>query len=195
MCLLGLFLLFMRQRRRRDRLVLHPSGGGTFLHADLREGSDSITPFPHPERRVVMRQYRDNPYLPAGAIGVDESGRVGRTKSHVSSPLESSGADVASSSQQNLGLLLVCPGPGQHPQVANTSPMPQADCRNPRPLSSSGHAIKDMETADHRGPDLAMHQDVNGEGSGVVQHQDAGRIPSEAGLLRDIPPAYDSIMQ
>jgi hypothetical protein len=40
-----------------------------------------------------------------------------------------------------------------------------------------------------------MHQEVNGEGSGVVQHQDAGRIPSEEGLLRDIPPAYDSIMQ
>ncbi|KAJ8584446.1 hypothetical protein M405DRAFT_826827 [Rhizopogon salebrosus TDB-379] len=52
-----------------------------------------------------------------------------------------------------------------------------------------------MEAADYRGPDLAMHQEVDGEGSGVVQHQDAGRIPSEEGLLRDIPPACDSIMQ
>jgi hypothetical protein len=195
MCLLGLFLLFMRRRRRRDRFVLHPSGGGTFLHADLRGRSDTITLFPHPERRGVMRQYSDNPYLPAGAIGVGESGRVGRTKSHVSSPLQSSGADIASSSQQNLGSLLVRPGPGQHPQVANTSAMPQADWHNPRRLSSSGHAIKEMEAADQRGPDLAMHQEVNGEGSVVVQRQDSGRIPSEEGLLRDIPPAYDSILQ
>ncbi|KAJ8585776.1 hypothetical protein M405DRAFT_824403 [Rhizopogon salebrosus TDB-379] len=52
-----------------------------------------------------------------------------------------------------------------------------------------------MEAADHRGPDLAMHQEFNGEGSGVVQHQDSGRIPSEEGLLRDIPPVYDSIIQ
>ncbi|KAJ8586600.1 hypothetical protein M405DRAFT_823092 [Rhizopogon salebrosus TDB-379] len=52
-----------------------------------------------------------------------------------------------------------------------------------------------MRQYNHRWPDLAMHQEVNGEGSGVVQHQDAGRIPSEEGLLRDIPPAYDSIIQ
>ncbi|KAJ8588813.1 hypothetical protein M405DRAFT_819049 [Rhizopogon salebrosus TDB-379] len=52
-----------------------------------------------------------------------------------------------------------------------------------------------MEAADHRGPNLAMHQEVNGEGSGVVQHRDARHKPSEEGLLRDIPPAYDSIMQ
>jgi hypothetical protein len=89
----------------------------------------------------------------------------------------------------------VRPGPGQHPLVANTSPMPQVDCHIPRPLSSSGDAIKETEAADHRWPDLAMHQEVNGEGSGVVQHQDAGRTPSEVGLLRDVPPAYDSIMQ
>jgi hypothetical protein len=89
----------------------------------------------------------------------------------------------------------VRPGPGQHPQVANTSPMPQVDRHNPRPLSSSGQAIKETEAADHRGPDLAMHQEVSGEGSGVVQHQDAGRIPREEVLLRDVPPAYDSIMQ
>ncbi|KAJ8588821.1 hypothetical protein M405DRAFT_819062 [Rhizopogon salebrosus TDB-379] len=185
----------MRQLRRRDRLVLQPSRGGTFLHADLMGRSDTITPFPHPERGGVMRQYSDNPYLSAGAIGVGEGGRVGRAKSHVSSPLQSSGADAASNSQQNIGLLLVRPGSGQHPQVENTSAMPQADWCNPHPLSSSGHAIKETEAADHRGPDLAMRQEVNGEGSGVVQHQDAGRIPSEEGLLRDITPAYDSIMQ
>jgi hypothetical protein len=195
MCLLGLLLFFMRRRRRRDQLVLHPSGGGTFLHAELMGRSDIITPFPRPERGGVMRQYSDNPYLSAGAIGVGEAGRVGRAKSHVSSPLQSSGAGAESSSQQNIGSPLVHLGPAQHPQVANTSPMPQIDRHNPRPLSSSGHAIKETEAADHRGPDLAMHQEVNGEGSGVVQHQDAGRIPSEEGLLRDIPPAYDSIMQ
>jgi hypothetical protein len=130
--------------------------------------SDTITPFPHPERRRVMRQYSDNPYLSAGAIG---AGRFGRAKSHVSSPLQSSGAE--SSSQQNIGSPLVHPGPAQHPQVANTSPMPQVDRHNPRPLSSSGHAIKETEAGDHRGPDPAMHQEVNGEGSGVIQHQDA----------------------
>jgi hypothetical protein len=150
-------------------------------------------PFPRPERGGVMRQYSDSSYLSAGAIGVGEGGRVGRAKSHVSSLLQSSGAE--SSSQQNIGSPLVHPGPAQHPQVANTSPMSQVDWHNLRPLSSSGNAIKDTETADHRWPDLAMHQEVNDEGSGVVQHQDAGRIPSEEGLLRDIPPAYDSIMQ
>jgi hypothetical protein len=89
----------------------------------------------------------------------------------------------------------VHPGPGQHLHVANTSAMPQVDRHNPRPLSSSGHAIKETEVTDHRGPDLPMHQEVNDEVSGVVQHQDAGRIPREEGLLRGIPSVYDSIMQ
>jgi hypothetical protein len=164
----------MRRRRKRDQLVLHPSWGGTFLHADLMGRSDIITPFPHPERRGVMRQYSGNLYLSAGAIGVGEGGILGRAKSHVCSTLQSSGAGAESSSQQNIGSPLVHLGPAQHPQVANTSPMLQVDWHNPRPLSSSGHAIKETEAADHRGPDLAMHQEVNGEGSGVIQHQDAG---------------------
>jgi hypothetical protein len=89
----------MLQLRRRDRLVLQPSRCGTFLHADLMGRSDTITPFPHPERGGVIHQCSDNPYLSAGAIGVGEGGRVGRTKSHVSSPLQSFGADAASNSQ------------------------------------------------------------------------------------------------
>ncbi|KAJ8588814.1 hypothetical protein M405DRAFT_842265 [Rhizopogon salebrosus TDB-379] len=79
MCLLGLLLFFMRRRRGRDRLVLHPSGGGTFLHAELMGRSDIITPFPRPERGGVMRQYSDNPYLSAGAIGAGEGDRVARS--------------------------------------------------------------------------------------------------------------------
>jgi hypothetical protein len=196
MCLLGLLLFFMRRRRRREQLVLHPSRGGTILHADLMGRSDIITPFPHPEHGGVMRQYSDDQYLSAGAgaIDADEGCRVGRAKSHLSSPLQSSSA-AASSSQQNIGLPLVHPGPGQHLQVANTSVMPQADWDNMRALPSSGRVIKESEAVDHRAANLSMHREVNGEGSGVVQHRDAGRVPSEEGLLRDIPPAYDSIMQ
>jgi hypothetical protein len=81
----------MRQLRRRDRLVCNPLEVGR----DLMGRSDTITPFPHPERGGAMRRCGDNPYLSAGAIGVGEGGRVGRAKSHVSSPLQSSGADAA----------------------------------------------------------------------------------------------------
>jgi hypothetical protein len=92
-CLLEFLLLFMHRRRRRDRLVLHPSGCGTFLHADLMGRSDIIKPFPHPEHGGVMRQHSDNPYLfaGAGAIGADEGCKVGCAKSRLSSPLQSSG--------------------------------------------------------------------------------------------------------
>lgn len=88
--------------------------------------------------------------------------------------------------------------------------MQQQDWHNPRPMtspppsvsntSSSGRAMKEMEAQSGRqGLGLAtQHEvDVEGQGSSVVQHQDAGRAPgSEEGEPpRDIPPAYDSIRQ
>jgi hypothetical protein len=85
MCLLGLLLFFMRRRRKRDRLVLHPSGGGTFLHAGLMGRSDIIKSFPHLERGGVMRQYSDNTYLFAGACAIGASEVVElAARSHVS---------------------------------------------------------------------------------------------------------------
>jgi hypothetical protein len=57
--------------------------------------------------------------------------------------------------------------------------------------------MKEREAAAGRqGLGLATQHEVDGEGSGVVQHQDAGQVHSEEeGEPRDIPPAYDSIRQ
>jgi hypothetical protein len=85
--------------------------------------------------------------------------------------------------------------------------MQQADWHNPYPLTSpapsvsnastSSRAMKEREAAAGRqGLGLATQHEVDGEGSGVVQHQDAGQVHSEEeGEPRDIPPAYDSIRQ
>ncbi|KAJ8586038.1 hypothetical protein M405DRAFT_823981 [Rhizopogon salebrosus TDB-379] len=75
-------------------------------------------------------------------------------------------------------------GPGQHPQAPNTDTMPQTDWHDRR----TGHAMKEAEAAGHHGV-IVIQQEADAEDSGVVQHRDAGR------LLRDVPPAYDSIMQ
>jgi hypothetical protein len=48
--------------------------------------------------------------------------------------------------------------------------------------------MKEAEAAGHHGV-IVIQQEADAEDSGVVQHRDAGR------LLRDVPPAYDSIMQ
>lgn len=58
--------------------------------------------------------------------------------------------------------------------------------------------MKEREAAaggGRQGLALATQQEVDGEGSGVVQHQDAGQAHSEEGgeEPRDVPPAYESI--
>jgi hypothetical protein len=57
--------------------------------------------------------------------------------------------------------------------------------------------MKEREAAAGRqGLGLATQQEVDGEGSGVVQHEDAGQAHSEeGGEPRDVPPAYESIRQ
>lgn len=75
----------------------------------------------------------------------------------------------------------------------------QAD--TPRPLtspassvvaSSSGRMMKEQEVAAGRQSlGLSTQQEADGEGSGVVQHRDAGQALGEE--MRDIPPAYESI--
>jgi hypothetical protein len=63
--------------------------------------------------------------------------------------------------------------------------------------ASSGRMMKEQEvTAGRQGPSLSTQQEVDGEGSGVVQHRDAGQaLGEEGGELRDVPPAYESISQ
>lgn len=87
--------------------------------------------------------------------------------------------------------------------------MQQADWHAPRPLtspaqsagvaSSSGRGMKEQEAtavASHQGLGLPTQQEVDGEGSGIMQHQNAGQLPSEGGREpRDLPPAYESIRQ
>jgi hypothetical protein len=135
-----------------------------FLHVGLTGRSDIIVSFPHPDV--------------AGSC-------VSTVITHISLVL-SVRARLSLAVRQNIGLPLVHPGLGQQPQleVVSTSAMLQANSDNPCPFSSSGHAIKETEAANHRGSDLAMHQKVNGDDSGVLQHQDAGRVPNEEGLLR-----------
>lgn len=80
----------------------------------------------------------------------------------------------------------------QHHQFPITSPAPIVTMTPP----SSSHTMKDREATGRQGLGLATQQEVDGEGSGVVQHQDGGRVHSEeVGEPRDIPPAYDSIRQ
>ncbi|KAG1728545.1 hypothetical protein EDB19DRAFT_155971 [Suillus lakei] len=215
--LLGLLFFCLRRRRRRDefdgnfdpdRVLSHPSGGGTLPQVDLGDEND-ITPYP--DRGGSMRQYGDSPFLTAGAAGMG-AGAAGagiqRTTSPLSSPSQYSDT-VTSPGEGYPSQGFVRPGPGQYAQGGpNMYAMQQADWHNPRPLtspapsvsntSSSSRAMKEREAAAGRqGLGLATQQEVDGEGSGVVQHQDAGQAPSEeeGGEPRDIPPAYESIRQ
>ncbi|KAG2143405.1 uncharacterized protein EDB93DRAFT_1155989 [Suillus bovinus] len=214
--LLGLVAFCLRRRRRRDefdgnfdpdRVVSHPSGGGTLPQVDLGDENE-ITPYPG---RADMRQYGESPFLAAGPAAA-AGPAIHRATSPLSSPSQYSDT-VTSPSEGYPSQGFIRPGPGQgqgqYPQGApNMYAMQQADWHNPRPLtspapsvsntSSSSRAMKEREAAAGRqGLGLATQQEVDGEGSGVVQHHDGGRAHSEeeAGEPRDIPPAYESIRQ
>ncbi|KAG2356023.1 hypothetical protein BDR07DRAFT_1464256 [Suillus spraguei] len=206
--LFGLCVFCLRRRRRRneadgnldpDRIVSHPSGGGTRPQIDLGEGNE-ITPYP--DRGVSMRQPEVSSNLPASATtGAVASPSIRHT---ISSPSQYS--DTATSPGEGYPSHgFVRPELGQYPQGGpNTYAMQQADWHTPRPLtspaqsvsnaSSSSRGMKERETASaagRQGRSLPTQQEVDGEGSGAVQHQDAGQVPSEEG--RDVPPAYESI--
>ncbi|KAG1767900.1 hypothetical protein EV702DRAFT_1146015 [Suillus placidus] len=214
--LLALLLFCLRRRRRRDefdgnfdpdRVLSHPSGGGTLPQVDLGEENE-ITPYP--DRGTSMRQYGESPFLAAGAgipAGAAAAG-IHRTTSPLSSPSQYS--DTATSPAEGYPSQgFVRPGPSQYPQPGpNMYAMQQADWHNPRPLtspapsvsnaSSSSRVMKEREAAAGRqGLGLATQQEVDGEGSGVVQHEDGGQAHSEegGGEPRDVPPAYESIRQ
>lgn len=219
LALLALLLLCLRRRRKRDefdgnfdpdRVVSHPSGGGTLPRVDLGDESE-ITPYP--DRASSMRQYGESPFLAAGAgagagAAAATAAGIHRTTSPLSSPSLYSDT-VTSPTEGYPSQGFVRPGPGQYPQAAqNMYAMQQADWHNPRPLtspapsvsntSSSSRAMKEREAAAGRqGLGLATQQEVDGEGSGVVQHEDGGQAHSEeeGGEPRDVPPAYESIRQ
>ncbi|OJA09893.1 hypothetical protein AZE42_06751 [Rhizopogon vesiculosus] len=192
-CYLGLLLFWMRRRRRRDSsdlAVSHPSESETSPEDD-RDVEYEITPFPHPDHDKSMHQY--NPYpssteAGAGAESASSSG-VGREKTYFSSPFQSSRPTTSSYSHSSGSPSRERYKPFVHPQ------MPQADRHEPRPSSPPRHAIKEGGTGGHQGLSFGMQQQVNGESSSVVQHLDAGCVLSDVGLLREVPPAYDSIIR
>ncbi|KAG1873983.1 hypothetical protein F4604DRAFT_1681143 [Suillus subluteus] len=187
-----------------DRVISQPSGGGTLPQVDLGEENE-ITPYT--DYGSSMRQYGESPFLPAGAAaGAATAASINRTTSPLSSPSQySDTATTAAEGYPSQGFIR--PGPGLYPPGGpNMYSMQQADWHNPRPLtspapsdsnaSSSSRAMKEREAAAGRqGLGLATQQEVDGEGSGVIQHQDAGQVHSEEGEPRDIPPAYNSIRQ
>ncbi|KAG1799953.1 uncharacterized protein BJ212DRAFT_1581684 [Suillus subaureus] len=204
--LLGLFFCLRRRRRRNefdgnldpDHLVSHPSGGRAQPQIDLGEENE-ITPLPYPDHNRSMRQYGESPFQPAGAAA---SAGIHSTTSPLSSPSQYS--DTATSPGEGYPSQgFVRPGPSMYP-------MQQAGWHTPRPLtspaprvsnasaSSSGHGMKERgaaATAGRQGLALPTQQEVDGEGSGAVQHQDAEQAPSEEGEPIDVPPAYESIRQ
>ncbi|KAG2032397.1 hypothetical protein BDR03DRAFT_1015279 [Suillus americanus] len=203
--LLGLFFFYLRRRRRRnesdgnlgpDHIVSHPSGGRTQPQVDLGEENE-ITPLPYPDPESSMRQYGE-PLLPAGAAptGIHSSTSPLGSPSQYSDTATSPGEGYPSQG-------FIRPGPGQYPQGGpNTYAMQRPLTSPPRvsntSASSSGHGMKERETAataGRQGLVLPTQQEVDSQGSGAVQHQDAGQAPSEGGELGDVPPAYESIGQ
>ncbi|OJA15648.1 hypothetical protein AZE42_12819 [Rhizopogon vesiculosus] len=201
-CILGILLFCIRRHRRRDRVISHLSAGWKLPQVDRRVGY-IVTPFPHLEHDGGMRQYRDNLHLSAGIQPAGADGRFDHAKSHLRLPLQSSDPSPSNNQQKSVlpsGEGYQSPlhtGQRQHSQAVNINAMPQADWHSQRPPSPSGHAMKEREIVGHQGLEFAMQQEVHGDGSVMVQHQDAGRVPSEGGsiLLSDIPPAYESIVQ
>ncbi|KAG1873961.1 hypothetical protein F4604DRAFT_1925527 [Suillus subluteus] len=181
----ALLIFCLRRRRRRDefdgnfgpdRVISQPSGGGTLPQVDLGEENE-ITPYTG--HGSSMRQYGESPFLPAGAAaGAAAAASTNRTTLPLSSPSQySDTATTAAEGYPSQGFIR--PGLGLYPQGGPNM-----------------YSTKEREAASGRqGQGLATQQEVDGEGSGVVQHQDAGRVHSEEGEPRDIPPAYDSIWQ
>ncbi|OAX39047.1 hypothetical protein K503DRAFT_782441 [Rhizopogon vinicolor AM-OR11-026] len=201
-CVLGILLFCIRRHRRRDRVVSHPSAGWKLPQVGRKVGY-IVTPFPHPERDGGMRQYRDNLHLPAGTQPAGTDGGFNHEKSHLRLPLQSSDPSLSNNQQNSVSLSgegyqsPLRTGQRQHPQAPSINAMPQADWHRQRPPSPSGHVMKEREVVGHQGFEFAMQQEVHGDGSVMVKHQNAGRVPSEGGsiLLSDIPPAYESIVQ
>ncbi|KAG2110048.1 hypothetical protein BD769DRAFT_96579 [Suillus cothurnatus] len=211
LALLGLFIFCLRRRRRRhesaensnpERIVPRPQ-------IDLGEETE-ITPYP--DHGGSMRQYGESLRPPPGAAASTAAGAgIHHTTSPLSSPSQYS--DTATSPGEGYPSQgFVRPGPGQYPQgEPNMYAMRQADWHTPQPLtspapsasyasaSSSSRGMKERDTAAaarRQGLSLPRQQEVVSEGSGVVQHHDAGQTPSEVGgELSDVPPAYESIRQ
>ncbi|OAX42042.1 hypothetical protein K503DRAFT_797483 [Rhizopogon vinicolor AM-OR11-026] len=193
-CYLGLLLFWIYRRRRRDspdRAVSHPSWSETSPEDD-RDVEYEITPFPHPDSGRGVHHCNPYPSTEAGAgagAGAASSSGVGREKSYFSSPVHYSDSTTSS-----------YPHSSRSPSGERNKPFvcperPRADRHKLRPSSPPGHVIKEKGIGGHQELDFAMEQQVNGESSSVVQHQDAGCVLSEVGLLRDVPPAYDSIIR
>jgi hypothetical protein len=215
---LGLLLFWLRRRRRRhrsdgsfepDRIVSDPSGG-TLPRIDL--GEENFNPFD-------MRERGDSPSQGAGAAGMGAGAAAAgvgagaaatgaatrRTTSQPSPPLQHSVTDTSPDEGPFQGFIR--PGPGDQGGQSMYATQ-QADSAAPRPLtspatsvgaSSSGRMMKEQQAAaaaGRQGPGLSTQQEVDSEGSGVVQHRDAGQaFGAEGGELRDVPPAYESITQ
>ncbi|KAG1837095.1 hypothetical protein DFJ58DRAFT_816666 [Suillus subalutaceus] len=166
---------------RSAHLLLTPSHKASRVRWQLwpRSGWDSPPNHPYTDHGSSMRQYGESPFLPAGAAaGAAAAASINRTTLPLSSPSQySDTATTAANGYPSQGFIR--PGPGRYPQGGPNM-----------------YSMKEREAASGRqGLDLATQQEVDGEGSGVVQHQDAGRVHSEEGEPRDIPPAYDSIWQ
>lgn len=186
----------------------HPSGGG--FHPQIDLGADNETT----RLDGTMRQYGESPVqgADAGAAGMGVGAAAAgadtrRTTSQPSPSLQHAVTDTSNSDDPFQRFMR--PGPGEHPQGGQSMyATQQADSATPRPLtspassvgaSSSGRVTKVQEVAaaaGRQGPGLATQQEVDGEGSDVVQHRDAGQaLGVEEGELRDVPPAYESISQ
>lgn len=207
--LLGLLFFWLRRRRRRsqfdgnfdpDRIVPHPSGDGTNRpQIDLGD-ENVITPFDD-----NMREYGASSLQGAGAAGMGVGAAAAgadtrRTSSQPSPSLQPSATGASHSNEPVQGFVRPVPGEGEQGMYAT-----QQNSTTRRPLTSpassvgasSGRVMKQQEVAAGRqGPSLSTQQEADGEGSGVVQHRDAGQaLEEEGGELRDVPPAYESISQ
>ncbi|KAG1727050.1 hypothetical protein EDD22DRAFT_1054266 [Suillus occidentalis] len=208
--LLGLLFFWLRRRRRQkqsngnydsNRIVPQSPGGGT--HIDLG-GDHETTPY--------MREHGGSPFQGTGAdaaemgVGAAAAGAdTRRTSSQPSPSLQHSVTSVSHSGDPSQRF--VRPGPGEYSQGGQSMyATQQADSATPRPFtslassvgaSSSGRMMKEQEVAAGRqGFGLSTQQEADGEGSGVVQHRDAGQaLGEEGGEMRDVPPAYESISQ
>lgn len=207
--LLGLLFFWLRRRRRRsqfdgnfdpDRIVPHPSGDGTNRpQIDLGD-ENVITPFDD-----NMREYGASSLQGAGTagtgvgVGAAAAGAdTRRTSSQPSPSLQPSATGASHSDDPFQGFIRPGPGEGEQRMYGTqqtdpthhllTSPASSVGA------SSSGRVMKEQEVAVGRqGPSLSTQQEVDGEGSGVVQHRDAGQaLGEEGGELRDVPPAYES---
>ncbi|KAG1824067.1 hypothetical protein DFJ58DRAFT_830661 [Suillus subalutaceus] len=120
---------------------------------------------PYTDHGSSMRQYGESPFLPAGAAA---------------------GAAAAASINRTT---LPLSSPSQYSDTATTA----ANGYPSQGFIRPGRAEKLL--LDVKASTSLPSKKLTERVSGVVQHQDAGRVHSEEGEPRDIPPAYDSIWQ